>query len=1084
MRQFTKVYQYSGAEMQALFDEALASVQHSTTVFAPCLSAMLQYAAGMICFMCDPQWETYLYKADQSAEETAEKEQYLEGASYDAVAVGSGACVKLWAGCAAFSAAARDAWEKVLQCPLAKQIEQPLPDLPAFFSKPELCEWARAAIALQPLAETSRSLPQQRLPELPSDATTTSISSDEESQNREKEVDERILGEAHEDNADKGDDPSRRTSSPYAWGQWFLVAAFQEPDEVLVAKAPGEVGASLTFDENLGGGELGRVVCVAATSVGHGTPAELYTASVSEEDLTLETIVRYKYKMMEGKIILSAAVDVWPAPAAKRRVVGMVAFGGCLFVADDEGHISRLVAATMAEGERSDGKQLYATPIASDEKHQNITGLAVGEGGRTLYWSTATDIFVGPSDGSGGHRAIFGQEQLQKLGGSTSSIAYLAADPLDELLFFVVHEGATSQSCRVSRLLLPPRSGSVVTTVFEWPVEKLWLSAHSQVLYVASEHSLYSLPVNFSASVAPHPVFKDQQKVLTSFHSFHVRGTDCVLGDWQEQGNCTKTCGGGVQKLIRPILTPASGGGRPCSKQQIRHKECFDQPCPERATDCLMGQWINMAVCSATCGCGKLHQRRSVLRPAADGGAACPEEQERSVDCVRAECGGYDFLVAAMPGHGLVSSQLLAKQEEIDWTMSSAVGSLNLGSDSADSETLMAFDSDNRFLYLASSGGHSVTRWSVSVGDGHVMSFYAKEVVFTSKAHGTTPTIIDLKIQAAALFVATSDEKILRIDEDALLTSNEKAPLVQVLYKDLGRLRSLAAAGTYLLWATSNEVMLGTVDGPAPLVAERPVLNQKSLEDLVGSSSEVVQVELLWDASCFFLAAWDVTKETLSIFQVSITLDSFAAAVVEHQQLRQLRHTWSSRGVRMLASPFSAYVFSNRQVWSLPRHLGEDTSLTVLSKSSAKISGLAYFFQKGLDCAVSDWLNISLCSASCGGGLVRQAREILAEASEGGSGCPDELERELPCNELPCPLDCKMSGWKDAGSCSKSCGGGRIRQTRIVLSKPVFGGRPCSKLEQEVLCNDYPCEGCRGGWTRGTVRAAAVAVCSVSSGRC
>ena len=136
------------------------------------------------------------------------------------------------------------------------------------------------------------------------------------------------------------------------------------------------------------------------------------------------------------------------------------------------------------------------------------------------------------------------------------------------------------------------------------------------------------------------------------------------------------------------------------------------------------------------------------------------------------------------------------------------------------------------------------------------------------------------------------------------------------------------------------QVMLGTVDGPAPLVAERPVLNQKSLEepqasltssllctvrDIIGWRccpvvrrtwsarpprhprlkrnlwklwvlrtafqlaelfalgvlacaswlcphpdvllKQVVQVELLWDASCFFLAAWDVTKETLSIFQ-------------------------------------------------------------------------------------------------------------------------------------------------------------------------------------------------------------------------
>ena len=207
------------------------------------------------------------------------------------------------------------------------------------------------------------------------DATTTSISSDEESQNREKEVDERILGEAHEapsfnctkqcwavgmltciasacclqcdplapldpfvaraksgkgltgpreggaraDSDQEGQERARESrgtptdltisvprsrhthgtalgaccrttltkvtirqaepaarqscmvfpvctrdflGSPYAWGQWFLVAAFQEPDEaygclrgllgalaclgwrreVLVAKAPGEVG--------------------------------------------------------------------------------------------------------------------------------------------------------------------------------------------------------------------------------------------------------------------------------------------------------------------------------------------------------------------------------------------------------------------------------------------------------------------------------------------------------------------------------------------------------------------------------------------------------------------------------------------------------------------------------------------------------------------------------------------------------------------------------------------------------------------------------------------------------------------------
>ena len=70
-------------------------------------------------------------------------------------------------------------------------------------------------------------------------------------------------------------------------------------------------------------------------------------------------------------------------------------------------------------------------------------------------------------------------------------------------------------------------------------------------------------------------------------------------------------------------------------------------------------------------------RRRSVLRHAAFGGAECPEEQERSVepqvqwysaaraqsapwqvhcfckDCLLAECGGFDFLLAAMPHMGL-----------------------------------------------------------------------------------------------------------------------------------------------------------------------------------------------------------------------------------------------------------------------------------------------------------------------------------------------------------------------------------------------------------------------------------------------
>ena len=35
------------------------------------------------------------------------------------------------------------------------------------------------------------------------------------------------------------------------------------------------------------------------------------------------------------------------------------------------------------------------------------------------------------------------------------------------------------------------------------------------------------------------------------------------------------------------------------------------------------------------------------------------------------------------------------------------------------------------------------------------------------------------------------------------------------------------------------------------------------------------------------------------------------------------------------------------------------------------------------DCKVSGWMNMTSCSASCGGGVVRQAREVLSESSRG-----------------------------------------------------------------------------------------------------
>eukprot|EP00434_Breviolum_minutum_P012785 symbB.v1.2.011267.t1/scaffold753.1/size277516/3 len=159
--------------------------------------------------------------------------------------------------------------------------------------------------------------------------------------------------------------------------------------------------------------------------------------------------------------------------------------------------------------------------------------------------------------------------------------------------------------------------------------------------------------VEFLSDTDASLVFEGKGAEIASLHSFYVRGTDCLLGNWSQIGQCSKTCGGGQQRFERPVLIPAEEGGRPCPALREREEDCFDQPCPEEKTDCLMGQWTNEGACSTSCGYGMLKQRRVILRASAYGGRECPDELERNMDCVITECGGYDFLVSSMPGKGL-----------------------------------------------------------------------------------------------------------------------------------------------------------------------------------------------------------------------------------------------------------------------------------------------------------------------------------------------------------------------------------------------------------------------------------------------
>ena len=61
----------------------------------------------------------------------------------------------------------------------------------------------------------------------------------------------------------------------------------------------------------------------------------------------------------------------------------------------------------------------------------------------------------------------------------------------------------------------------------------------------------------------------------------------------------------------------------------------------------------------------------------------------------------------------------------------------------------------------------------------------------------------------------------------------------------------------------------------------------------------------------------------------------------------------------------------------------------------------------------------------------------------------------------PSPVDCQLGGWRTAGACSASCGGGVQEYTRNTTTQASHGGKACGARSMTLPCNDHPCEGGR-----------------------
>jgi hypothetical protein len=126
---------------------------------------------------------------------------------------------------------------------------------------------------------------------------------------------------------------------------------------------------------------------------------------------------------------------------------------------------------------------------------------------------------------------------------------------------------------------------------------------------------------------------------------------DCVLGDWENKGDCTATCGGGEQSQTRSITVESDHGGADCDAERSQTVTCGTDPCP---VDCSLTDWVEDGSCSKSCGEGAQNFIKGVETAAANGGEACPDAEDASrkkteacnsdpcpVDCVLTAFGAW-----------------------------------------------------------------------------------------------------------------------------------------------------------------------------------------------------------------------------------------------------------------------------------------------------------------------------------------------------------------------------------------------------------------------------------------------------------
>merc|ERR1711871_131826 len=569
---------------------------------------------------------------------------------------------------------------------------------------------------------------------------------------------------------------------------------------------------------------------------------------------------------------------------------------------------------------------------------------------------------------------------------------------------------------------------------------------------------------------------------------------DCIAGNWNNWSTCTKTCAGGTRFRTREIVTAATWEGKACgSTHEVAR--CNSGKCPIK---CQMRNWSGWDVCTKTCGGGVTRRTRSILRRAAYGASECPNDEEEQpchddpcpVDCQVTKYGEWSACTETCGGGSRSRSRKVKS-----WPSSGGKSCPSL------METILR-ESQPCPVDCRLASWSTWSQCAVTCGGGmqtrnrgaDVEAFFGGAACahrYEARACNEAPCPADCLVGHWQPYGPC----------DKTCGPGGKMHAVRYVTR-------AAENGGKACPATSRSASCAVNPCPIDCVEDKwgsfsPCTNTCGTNGLQFRTRGVIVKPMYGGKACKALRQTVPCNRTPCPVHCEMNAwGSFGACTHTCGPLGLMTR---SRTVKVAAThngdvcPAKLNIRScNNDACPVDCELASWSSWSECSYTcnggsrtrSRKIATQPAYggaqcgagrqsetcndHECPINCELSDWIPVTGCSKTCGGGSRTLHQSVNVEGAHGGAECPSLSERTKAekCNSAECPIDCKLTQWSSWGKCSRTCGTGVKARTRVVEVTPQHGGKACDNpsvmgvyaniahynpLEETKPCGTNPC---------------------------